>query len=195
MVLRVEALQERLAKLEEVVERLGELSAVGRDEFLHDYRHQWLAERGLELAAQAVLDIGNHILAGEFGESATEYEGIVRGLAARAVLLGGSHGAAPRPGRVPQHPGARVPRDRCREGLRSLAAEHARLHGLRGRDSRLARSPHGLKHTHPSRYRAPVPPDGQRRHSLVQVCAAFPARSLAALRRANGMFPAPVASP
>lgn len=86
MVLRVEALRERLAKLEEVIARLGDLSAVGRDEFLHDYRHQWLAERGLELAAQAVLDIGNHVLAGEFGESATEYEGIVKGLAARAVV-------------------------------------------------------------------------------------------------------------
>jgi len=33
---------------------------------------------GSELAAQAVLDIGNHVLAGEFGESATEYEGILK---------------------------------------------------------------------------------------------------------------------
>jgi len=86
VVLRVEALRERLAKLEEVVSRLGEVGAVTRDDFLHDYRRQWLAERGLELAAQAVLDIGNHILAGEFGESATEYEGIVTGLAARGVV-------------------------------------------------------------------------------------------------------------
>ena len=86
MVLRVEALRERLAKLEEVVSRLREVGAVTRDDFLHDYRRQWLAERGLELAAQAVLDIGNHILAGEFGESATEYEGIVTGLATRGVL-------------------------------------------------------------------------------------------------------------
>jgi len=86
VVLRVEALRERLAKLEEVVSRLREVAAVTRDDFLQDYRRQWLVERGLELAAQAVLDIGNHILAGEFGESATEYEGIVKGLAARGVL-------------------------------------------------------------------------------------------------------------
>ena len=52
MVLRVEALRERLAKLEEVVSRLREVGAVTRDDFLHDYRRQWLAERGLELAAQ-----------------------------------------------------------------------------------------------------------------------------------------------
>lgn len=86
MVLRIEALRERLAKLEEVVGRLYEIATVGRDEFLRDYRQQWLAERGLELAAQAVFDIGNHILAGEFGQSATEYEGILKGLGARGVL-------------------------------------------------------------------------------------------------------------
>jgi uncharacterized protein YutE (UPF0331/DUF86 family) len=86
VVLRLEALHERLARLEEIVGRLSEVAAVDRDDFLRDYRRQWLAERGLELGAQAVLDIGNHILAGEFGESATEYEGIVRGLGARGVL-------------------------------------------------------------------------------------------------------------
>jgi uncharacterized protein YutE (UPF0331/DUF86 family) len=66
VVLRVEALRERLARLEQIVARLSEIAAVSRDEFLRDYRSQWLAERGLELAAQAVLDVGNHILAGEF---------------------------------------------------------------------------------------------------------------------------------
>lgn len=86
MVLRIEALRERIARLEEVVTRLREVASVARDEFLLDYRQQWLAERGLELAAQAVLDIGNHILAGEFGQSATEYEGILKGLGERGVV-------------------------------------------------------------------------------------------------------------
>jgi hypothetical protein len=49
VVLRIEALRERLAKLEEVVSRLRELPVVSREEFGRDYRHQWLAERGLEL--------------------------------------------------------------------------------------------------------------------------------------------------
>lgn len=88
MVLRLEALRERLAKLEEVIGRLREVAATSKDELIGDYRRQWLAERGLELAAQALLDIGNHILAGEFGQSATEYEGIVRGLVERGVLSG-----------------------------------------------------------------------------------------------------------
>jgi len=86
VVLRIEALRERLAKLEEVVTRLREVARVGREDFERDYRHAWLAERGLELGAQAILDIGNHILAGEFGESALEYEEIVRRLGQRGVL-------------------------------------------------------------------------------------------------------------
>ena len=36
-VLRVEALRERLAKLEEVVARLGEVAAVTRDDFTRDF--------------------------------------------------------------------------------------------------------------------------------------------------------------
>ena len=39
--LRVEALRERLAKLEEVVARLGEVAAVTRDDFTRDFRRQW----------------------------------------------------------------------------------------------------------------------------------------------------------
>lgn len=86
MVLRIESVRERLAKLEEVVTRLAELARISEDEFARDYRQQWVAERGLEIAAQAVLDVGNHVLAGEFGHSATEYSGILRGLGERGVL-------------------------------------------------------------------------------------------------------------
>jgi uncharacterized protein YutE (UPF0331/DUF86 family) len=86
VVLRVEVILARLAKLEEVISRLSELASVDRDEFLSDYRNQWLAERGLEIAAQAIFDIGNHILAGHFGESAQDYEEIIRRLGARGVL-------------------------------------------------------------------------------------------------------------
>jgi uncharacterized protein YutE (UPF0331/DUF86 family) len=86
LVLRIEALRERLARLEEVISRLQELTHLPRSEYLADYRHSWLAERGLELGAQAILDIGNHILAGHFGESAREYEEILRRLGQRGVL-------------------------------------------------------------------------------------------------------------
>jgi len=75
-----------LAKLEEIVTRLGEIGRVSFEEFRNDYRHAWLAERGLQLGAQIILDVGNHILAGEYGESASDYQDILRRLGARGVL-------------------------------------------------------------------------------------------------------------
>jgi uncharacterized protein YutE (UPF0331/DUF86 family) len=86
VVLRVEAVRERLAKLEETVGRLSEVARVGREEFRRDYRHAWLAERGLELGTQALLDVGNHILAGHFGETAPDYETILAKLGERGIL-------------------------------------------------------------------------------------------------------------
>jgi uncharacterized protein YutE (UPF0331/DUF86 family) len=86
VVLRREALHERLAKLEQVVSRLDDLTGLSLAEFKGDYRHQWLAERGLELGAQALLDIGNHILAGQFGDSAPDYEQILVRLGQHGVL-------------------------------------------------------------------------------------------------------------
>ena len=89
MVLRPEAIRDRLAKLEEVISRLESLRDIERDVFRSDFRNMWLAERGLELGAQSILDIGNHILAGHFGESAREYEEILGRLGARQVLSAG----------------------------------------------------------------------------------------------------------
>jgi len=89
VVLRLEAIRDRLAKLEEVISRLETLRDIEREAFKSDFRNMWLAERGLELGAQAILDIGNHILAGHFGESAREYEEILERLGARQVLSAG----------------------------------------------------------------------------------------------------------
>ncbi|MGH7855908.1 MAG: type VII toxin-antitoxin system HepT family RNase toxin [Candidatus Binatia bacterium] len=86
MVLRADVVRERLKKLEESVTRLREIGAVSRDDFKADYRHAWLAERGLELAAQALLDIGAHILSGQFGESPSTYEEIIQRLGQRVVI-------------------------------------------------------------------------------------------------------------
>ncbi len=86
MPVRAEAIRERLAKLDEVVERLVELAPLPLEAFLGDYRNLWLAERGLELGAQALLDVGNHILAARFSASAREYEEIVRALGQHGVI-------------------------------------------------------------------------------------------------------------
>jgi uncharacterized protein YutE (UPF0331/DUF86 family) len=86
VVLRPEAIRTRLLRLEQVVSRLQQLSPLGRPELQEDFRAAWTAERGLQLAAEIVFDIGNHILSAHFGVTAQDYEDILTQLAAEHVL-------------------------------------------------------------------------------------------------------------
>jgi uncharacterized protein YutE (UPF0331/DUF86 family) len=85
LVLRPEAVRERLLRLEEVLSRLEELRREGVDP-RGDFRQAWLAERGLQLAAEIALDLGNHILSAHFGVSAKDYEDVLTQLAACGVI-------------------------------------------------------------------------------------------------------------
>jgi uncharacterized protein YutE (UPF0331/DUF86 family) len=60
-------IEERLKKLRECTGRLDDIRTTPREEFTRNFRHYWLAERGLQLAAEIVFDVANHILAGVFG--------------------------------------------------------------------------------------------------------------------------------
>lgn len=86
MVLRPEALRERLLRLEEVISRLEELRRLGPVTAAGDFRNAWSAERGLQLGAEIVLDIGNHILSAHFGVSAVDYEDIIEQLGVAGVI-------------------------------------------------------------------------------------------------------------
>lgn len=86
MTLRPQVVRERLRKLGEVVENLRRVRDVEREEFVASFRHYWLAERGLHLAAEAVFDIGNHVLSGHFNVHATDYENVLQRLAEQGVL-------------------------------------------------------------------------------------------------------------
>ena len=86
MTLRAETIRERLRKLREVLSNLQDVRKVPPKEFLASYRHYWLAERGLQLAAEAVFDIGNHILAGHFNLHSSNYEDLIKRLAGQGVL-------------------------------------------------------------------------------------------------------------
>jgi len=86
VVLRPEALRERILKLEEVVSRLEDLNRTATSALRTNFRDAWAAERGLQLAAEAAFDIGNHILSAHFGVSANDYEDIIAQLAAHGVL-------------------------------------------------------------------------------------------------------------
>jgi uncharacterized protein YutE (UPF0331/DUF86 family) len=86
VVLRPEAIRARLLRLELVVSRLQELSGLDRRELQEDFRAAWTVERGLQLAAEIVFDIGNHILSAHFAVTAQDYEDILTQLAAHRVL-------------------------------------------------------------------------------------------------------------
>ncbi|MGH9379087.1 MAG: type VII toxin-antitoxin system HepT family RNase toxin [Thermoanaerobaculia bacterium] len=50
------------------------------------FRHYWLAERGLQLAAEALLDSGNHVLVAHFNVSPSDYEDVITQLGEQGVL-------------------------------------------------------------------------------------------------------------
>ena len=86
MVLRPEAIKERLLRLEEVISHLEQLGTPGEQDLRADFRTAWLAERGLQLAAEIAFDVGNHILSAHFGASARDYEDILEQLGERGVI-------------------------------------------------------------------------------------------------------------
>jgi uncharacterized protein YutE (UPF0331/DUF86 family) len=86
MVLRPESVRERLLKLEEIISALQTLTPRSKARAFSDRRDEWAAERGLQLAAEVLLDIGNHILSAHFGVSPQDYEDIVTQLAAHGVI-------------------------------------------------------------------------------------------------------------
>lgn len=86
MTLRPEVIRERLHKLRTVLRNLATMSGVPQETFVADFRHQWMAERGLQLAAEAIFDIGNHVLAGDLNVSATSYEDVLIKLGERQVV-------------------------------------------------------------------------------------------------------------
>lgn len=86
MVFREESVIERLKRLDETVARLREHAQVDVAEYRRDTDLQWIIERGLEVGASIILDIGNHILAGVFQISVEEYEPILERLCEKGVI-------------------------------------------------------------------------------------------------------------
>jgi uncharacterized protein YutE (UPF0331/DUF86 family) len=82
VVLREEALAERLAQLRSTVMRLQ--SASQRD--LDGDWDEWAIERGLQLAAQSLFDVGNHVLVGAFAIRPKDYAEVAPELARRGVI-------------------------------------------------------------------------------------------------------------
>ena len=62
---RHEILRKRMNKLDEYLAILRQLQRYARHEFLSDPEHYGSAERFLHLAIEALLDMGNHVIADE----------------------------------------------------------------------------------------------------------------------------------
>lgn len=86
MVFQKRSVLERLKKLEEVLAKLREKKGVKLEEYRKDTDIQWIVERGLEIGSSAILDIGNHILAGVYQTVAQEYEEIIEKLEEKQVI-------------------------------------------------------------------------------------------------------------
>jgi len=82
VVVRLEVLRERLAGLRQTLRRLDDIRARPPADAIAE----WATERGLQIAAQSVFDIGNHILTGGFGERPSDYAAIPVGLCRHGVI-------------------------------------------------------------------------------------------------------------
>jgi uncharacterized protein YutE (UPF0331/DUF86 family) len=88
VVIRTDAIRARLLRLEEVVAKLVELRALPPAEIDQDFRNAWALERGLQIGAEVLLDVGDHVLSARFGASAADYEDILGQLGRRGVIDG-----------------------------------------------------------------------------------------------------------
>ena len=86
MPVRAEIVRQKLLDLGEAVGRLRAWLPVTLERLERDLMLQWAVEHGLQIAAEALFDVGSHILAGEFQESVDEYREIPPRLRARGVL-------------------------------------------------------------------------------------------------------------
>jgi uncharacterized protein YutE (UPF0331/DUF86 family) len=86
LVLHADVVRRKLLAIEQAVSRLRAWRPVTAERLEGDLLLQWAVERGLQVAAEALFDLGGHVLAGEFQESVDRYADIPPRLAARGVL-------------------------------------------------------------------------------------------------------------
>jgi uncharacterized protein YutE (UPF0331/DUF86 family) len=83
---RPEVVRSKLLDIGEAIGRLRSWLPISVDRLEQDIMLRWAVEHGLHLAAEALFDTGNHILAGEFQEAPDEYREIPPRLAAQGVI-------------------------------------------------------------------------------------------------------------
>ncbi|HKV07279.1 MAG TPA: DUF86 domain-containing protein [Thermoanaerobaculia bacterium] len=86
MVFNDESIRTRLLRLEEVISELERLRSLGREALRGSLSLMWAVERGLQLGAELIFDIGGHILTAQYGVSPDQYRNVVRLLVQQGVV-------------------------------------------------------------------------------------------------------------
>ena len=84
--IRAKVVLERAAWIREMLDAINLLPFESFDEFYADRRNQESAESCLRRALEALLDLGRHILAKQFGRGVVQYKEIAEALAECRVL-------------------------------------------------------------------------------------------------------------
>lgn len=91
MVFRPDVIRARLLRLDGIISGLVKLAGLDRAALLEKETNQWALERGLQLGAEIIFDIGNHILATRYSDYPDTYEDILTSLRQRGVIDGELH--------------------------------------------------------------------------------------------------------
>lgn len=84
--LRREAVEKRLEAIRHAVERLRPRQALSLEAYVGDEDQQWIVERGLQRAAEAVLDVSLHLCAAMRLQAPEDYTQAIDRLAEAGVL-------------------------------------------------------------------------------------------------------------
>jgi len=75
---RVEIVLARLEALDQYLAELEQLRPLTHDQFVGDLRNHRSAERDLQLAIQATIDVASHIVAADFPQRPTGYREVIQ---------------------------------------------------------------------------------------------------------------------
>ena len=81
-----QVISRRLERIEESISRLREVSKITKQEFLKDWRYQDATIRNFQVAIEACLDMGSHLIALSGWKSPDTYTKIVEILGEKGVL-------------------------------------------------------------------------------------------------------------
>jgi uncharacterized protein YutE (UPF0331/DUF86 family) len=86
MTIEPETIKQRLRMLRQYVAHLEDIRRTPKEEFVSDFHQYWVAERGLQLAAEVVFDTATHILASVYHLYPETNEGALDALHSSGVV-------------------------------------------------------------------------------------------------------------